>query len=110
MSSLRDQIIENADPKRSRTFMARMSDECQAMIAEGILLFRHGELPIKTFAELNRSLQRIAEQQYQEDFAKWPDQGTMKRLSEKTTEVELQAIVNRSKPKQVQKPKASRAK
>lgn len=108
MSSLRDQIIENADPKIQKAFIYRMSPECQAMIAEGMLLFRRGELPLKTFAELNRSLQRIAEKQYQEDFAKWPDQGTIKRLFEKATDKELQEIVDRQNPKA--KPKASRTK
>jgi hypothetical protein len=112
MRSLRDQIIENADEKRSRTFMVRLSEECQAMIAEGILLFRHGELPIDTLAELNRSLRRIAEKQYQEDFAKWPSQCTVGRLLEKATDQELQQIVDRLKPKQSKptKQKTSRTK
>lgn len=99
MSSLRDQIIENSDQKRSKLFLVKMSDECQAMIAEGFLLFRHGKLPIDTFAELNRSLQRIAEKQYQEDFAKWPGPCTIKRLFDKATDQELQQIVDRLNPK-----------
>lgn len=111
MSSLRDQIIENADRKIQKAFIFKMSIECQSMIAEGMLLFRHGKLPIKTVSELNRSLQRIAEKQYQEDHAQWPDRGTVKRLYDKMTDQELQEIVDQAKLKRgrVQSQKTSRA-
>jgi hypothetical protein len=105
MGSLRDQIIENADRRPEKAFIFRLSNECQSMIAEGMLLYRHGELPLKTMAELNRSLQRIAEKQYQEDYAKWPDQGTFKRLYDRLTDQELQEIVDKAKPPQSQKVK-----
>lgn len=100
--SLRDQLIANADQKPLRTFIARMSEECRAMIAEGILLFRSGEIPIETAAELSRSLQRIAEKQYPEDHAKWPEQGTFKRYVNRVTDQELQDL---AKPQQSKSPK-----
>lgn len=100
--NLRDQLIENADEKRSKTFMVKLSQECQAMIAEGILLFRNSELPFGTVAELDRSLQRIAQKQYSKDHEKWPEQGTFKRYVNRVTDQELQSL---AKPQQSKSPK-----
>jgi hypothetical protein len=110
MSSLRDQLIENADKRQEKAFIFKMSVECQSMIAEAILLFRRRELPLRTIAELNRSLQRIAEQQYQEDYSKWPSPGTFKRLYDKLTEQDLQEMLGKAKQSQKAKRRTSQNK
>jgi len=98
--SLRDQIIANASSKKSKDFMGRLSVECQAMIAEGILLFRTGNLPINSMSELSRSLGRIAEKQFPEDHDKWPEKSAFNRLCEKMTDEQLNEIMQKAKTKQ----------
>ena len=98
--SLRDEIIANATGKKSKDFMGRLSVECQAMIAEGILLFRTGKLPINSMSELSRSLRRIAEKQFAEDYDKWPEKSAFSRLCEKRSDQQLNEIIEKAKPNQ----------
>jgi hypothetical protein len=103
MGLLRDNIMANADPKQPKSFFYKMSPACQVMIAEALLMFRRGEIPM-SLSELDRSLQRIAETQYQEDYAKWPDRSSFSRFSAMTKDHQLQEIIENTKTTQAKKP------